>query len=70
VTTESGNPLDGTVTVDNRTVGDTGPDGRLWTVAPRGNVTVTARVNGSTMRIETSATVAANRTALAAPASP
>ena len=70
LTTESGNRLDGTVTVENRTVGETGPDGRLWTVAPRGNVTVTARVNGSTMRVETSAAVATNGTALVAPASP
>ncbi|WP_049901806.1 DUF7096 domain-containing protein [Halococcus agarilyticus] len=69
LTSESGTPLDGTVRIGNRSIGDTGRDGRLWTVAPRGNVTITARVNGSTMRIETSAAVA-NRTRLATPVSP
>ena len=67
LTNESDAPLDGTVRLDNRSVGDTGRNGRLWTVAPRGNVTVTTHVNGSTLGIEASAAVA-NRTSLATPA--
>jgi len=63
LTTENGTPLDGTVVVDSRSAGDTGRDGRLWTVAPRGNVTVAARTNGSVVQLETSAAVATNRSA-------
>lgn len=38
----TGLPVDATVTVNNRTVGDTGDDGRVWTVTPGGQLTVEA----------------------------
>ena len=63
LTNRSGGPLDGTVLLDNRSIGRTGTDGHHWTVAPRGNVTVAARANGAVVRLETTAAVATNRSA-------
>jgi hypothetical protein len=37
----SGEPIDATVVVENRTVGRTGSGGYLWTIAPQGTVNVT-----------------------------
>ena len=48
----SGEPIDATVAVDDRTVGRTGSRGYLWAVAPRGslNVTVTDGERTATVR--------------------
>jgi len=42
VDSTTGTGLDGSVTVDGQPVGNTGLDGRLWAVEPRGEVTVEA----------------------------
>lgn len=52
VVDDSGIPLDADVTVNGDPVGSTGED-RLWTVAPRGEVTVTATHGGVTVTVET-----------------
>ncbi len=57
-----GEPVDGRITVANRSLGRTGTDGRLWTVAPRGNATVVARTNDGAVRAEVDFSPAANRT--------
>jgi hypothetical protein len=62
----AGEPVDGRITIANHSVGRTGTDGTLWTVAPRGNATVTARTNDDTVRIETGFSPARNRTTTAA----
>lgn len=54
---ETGAPLDGTVAVDGRTVGATGDDGVLWTVAPGERFTVSATRGSTTIN----ATVTPNR---------
>lgn len=38
----SGEPIDATVSIANRSAGTTGDNGELWTIMPRGSVTVTA----------------------------
>ncbi|WP_435076411.1 DUF7096 domain-containing protein [Halococcus sp. AFM35] len=57
-----GEPVDGRIIVGNRTVGRTGTDGHLWTVAPRGSAPVVARTNERSIRIGTDFSPAANRT--------
>ena len=59
LSTVDGDPADGQVTIGNQSVGATGSDGRLWTVAPRENLTVVARTGEGTVRVTTNATVAA-----------
>lgn len=61
VTTAGGEPVDGRITVANRSIGRTGTDGRLWTITPRGTVTIVVRANGRTVRLETSASPPSNR---------
>jgi hypothetical protein len=43
----TGIPLDAEVTVDGQVVGRTGDDGRLWTVQPIGETTVSVRTSGN-----------------------
>jgi hypothetical protein len=57
-----GEPVDGRITVANRTVGRTGTNGHLWTVAPRGDATVVARTSEGSVRIEMDFSLAENRT--------
>lgn len=64
--TRDGQPVDGHLTIDNQSLGPTGEDGRLWAVAPRGEFVITARADGRTVRVETSAPVS-NRTTLGVP---
>jgi hypothetical protein len=68
LTNRAGEPVDGRITIANRSVGRTGTDGSLWTVAPRNAATVTARTNDETVRIETDFSPAGNRTTTAAAA--
>jgi len=70
VVDETGNatdPADATVRVAGTRVGRTGDDGTLWTVAPRGSVTVTASAGNRNVTVTRFAvsTDAPNRTALA-----
>jgi hypothetical protein len=65
LTNRDGEPVDGSVTVGNHTLGRTGTDGRLWTVAPRGNTTIVARTNEGSVRVETDFTATDNRTTAA-----
>lgn len=44
--TDAETPVDARVTIDGQTVGDTGSDGHLWTVQPRGAATVRAVTDG------------------------
>jgi len=48
---ESGHPIDARITVNGVPVGRTGTDGVLWTVAPRGTSSVTARSPGQTVSV-------------------
>ncbi|MFC7019330.1 MULTISPECIES: DUF7094 domain-containing protein [Haloarcula] len=50
---ETGAPIEGTVAVSGQRVGETGADGTLWTVEPRGayNVTVTT-ADGTELEVE------------------
>jgi phage FluMu protein gp41 len=68
LTNRAGEPVDGRITIANHSVGRTGMDGSLWTVAPRNAATVTARANDETVRIETNFSPTENRTATAATA--
>ena len=43
--------VDATVRLGDRRVGRTGPDGTLWTVAPRGSVAVTASVGDRSVSV-------------------
>jgi len=49
--TDRTDPVDATVRLGDRRVGRTGPDGTLWTVAPRGSVTVTASVGDRSVTV-------------------
>lgn len=40
-------PVDGTVTIDGQRVGETGNDGALWTVEPRGSYTLNVTSDGT-----------------------
>lgn len=59
---ETGEPVDATVTISqgsdqSTVVGETGDDGKLWTLSPRGSYTVVAiRDGASVVFVETSAT--------------
>jgi|GEM_PF-2215968 len=53
LTNRTGTPLAGEVRIDGETVGDTGPDGALWTLGPPGTFNVTVVHQGT--RITTSA---------------
>jgi hypothetical protein len=66
----TGEPVDGRITIANYSIGRTGTDGSLWTVAPRTTATVTAWANGDTIRIETDFSPAGNRTTTNATAQP
>lgn len=57
LSTADGEPVDGRIEVNNRSIGRTRSDGRLWTVAPRGNFTVVAHVDDMTLRVQTKATL-------------
>jgi hypothetical protein len=63
LSTTSGDPVDGRITINGTSIGRIGPDGHRWTVTPRGTFTVTARANGRTVRVEMNATPRSNRTA-------
>ena len=52
VDTTSGERVDGTVELNGERVGSTG-DGRLWTIAPRGQTTINATHAGETVAVET-----------------
>ena len=65
LSTPDGEPVDGRVAVGNQSLERTGPDGTLWTVAPRGEFTVVARANDEAVRVATNATPPSNRTVLA-----
>jgi hypothetical protein len=52
----AGEPVNGTVEIDGTVVGTTGPDGRLWTVAPRGTATVNVTAGNESVRIVANAT--------------
>jgi hypothetical protein len=47
----SGDRVDASVSVGDATVGETGVDGTLWTVAPHGETAVTVSVDGSTVSV-------------------
>jgi hypothetical protein len=49
--TPAGEPVDGSVTINGRTVGRTGTDGQLWAIAPHKKVTISVRANGESLRI-------------------
>ena len=57
LSTADGEPADGRIAIDNQSVGATGDDGRLWTVAPHGNLSVTARTGEGAVTVTTNATV-------------
>lgn len=53
VTDADGDRVDAEITVGDRSIGATGADGTLWTVAPYGSIlTVEARHDGETVRIQ------------------
>ena len=62
LTNRAGEPVDGRITVANRTVGRTGTDGRLWTVAPHESATVVAQTDEGRVGIETGFSPITNRT--------
>lgn len=63
LTTPAGDPVDGRVAINGRTVGQTGADGRLWTVAPYNMATIDVRANGERIRIRIPSRPQSNRSA-------
>lgn len=51
VTTTNGTDVDAAVTLNGDDVGTTGLDGRLWTIAPDGRISVNATANGETVSV-------------------
>ena len=51
LSTRDGEPADAYITVNGHTVGATGSDGHIWTLTPRGNVTVAANASGETAQV-------------------
>lgn len=49
--TDAEESVDGTVVVDDRTVGTTGEDGHLWAIEPRGQVTVRATTTDANLTV-------------------
>jgi hypothetical protein len=47
-------PLEGTVFIDGRAVGETGDDGALWTVQPPGQFRVNATTGANTAEVTVS----------------
>jgi hypothetical protein len=47
----TGEPVDATVTVGNETVGDTGGDGRLWTLGARGQFSIRVETDGGSVTV-------------------
>lgn len=68
--TEGGEPVDGSITVDNQSVGRTGSNGNLWTVAPHGEATIVARAGDRTVRVETSTLPSSSQTAIGVSGAP
>lgn len=54
-------PINGTVTVNGVSVGDTGPNGGLWTIQPRGAFTVVARNDNESVRVTINDTAGSTR---------
>ncbi|EMA39540.1 DUF7096 domain-containing protein [Halococcus hamelinensis] len=57
LSTADGEPADGRIAINNQSVGATGDDGQLWTVAPHENLSVTARTGEGVITVNTDATV-------------
>lgn len=51
VDAETNEPLDGTVRLDNQSVGKTGADGTIWTVEPPGETTLEATLGSRSLEI-------------------
>ena len=49
--TPAGDPVDGTITINDRRAERTGTDGQLWTITPQKTLRITARANGKTIRV-------------------
>ena len=48
--TPAGDPVDGTIAINDRRAERTGTDGQLWTITPQQTLEVTAHANGKTIR--------------------
>jgi hypothetical protein len=49
--TPAGDPVDGTIAINDRRAERTGTDGQLWTITPQRTLRITARANGKTIRL-------------------
>lgn len=51
VDASTGDPVDGTLTIDGQQMGTTGDDGTIWVIQPRGGGTLVASVDGNSVRV-------------------
>ncbi|WP_338730021.1 hypothetical protein [Haladaptatus sp. DJG-WS-42] len=51
VDARTGDPVDGTLTLDGEQVGTTGDDGTVWVIQPRGGGTLVASAGGDSVRV-------------------
>ena len=49
--TPEGQPIKGTIAINDRPIEQTGEDGQLWTITPAETLTIVAQANGETVRI-------------------
>ena len=49
--TPEGQPVDGTIVINDRPAEQTGEDGQLWTLTPAETMTIVAQANGETIRV-------------------